>query len=137
MADASASVCGNAARRTRSAYSEIRSAGGSDGDFGSVLGDFEGLREDQFSFTAEERKYLDAMHYARTSEMLRCRSTKFFHKFSVACPAHIVATALCVWFLITFSILSLFSLKSSVEISELMSRMHAAELAIAHRKASG
>ena len=87
-------------------------------------------KQEDFTFTAEERRYLDAMHYARTSEMLRCRSTKFFHKFSVACPAHIVATALCVWFLITFSILSVFSLSSASEIRTLTSRVLAVEAVV-------
>lgn len=37
-------------------------------------------------------------------EMLRSRSTKFIHKFSIACPAHIVATTMCFWFLMVLTI---------------------------------
>lgn len=36
--------------------------------------------------------------------MLRSRSTKFIHKFSIACPAHLVATVMCITFAIIFAI---------------------------------
>ena len=61
------------------------------------------MEEDHF-FTPEEERFLEAMHFQRTREMLRSRSTKFIHKFSIACPAHIVATAICIWIALLMAI---------------------------------
>ena len=49
----------------------------------------------------------------RIHELLGSKSVKLIHKFSIVFPAHVVATVLCSWFLISFLIVGLLSQDSS------------------------
>lgn len=87
--------CGDRIRRLKYATDPSPKSPYDDDDYSSTD---EG--SSKYCFTPEEERYLEAMHFQRTRDMLRSRSAKFVHKFSVACPAHIVATTICSFYVI-------------------------------------
>lgn len=73
---------------------------------------------------ADDDEFLELMREQRIRDMLAPGShTRLIHKFSLAFPAHIVATVMCIWFILAFTIVGLLAFRSSSEVASIRQRV--------------
>lgn len=85
------------------------------------------------NLTATECEFIRVMRAERVGEMLTSKSVRLIHKFSIAFPAHIVATVMCVWFLIAFLIVGMISQHSSDRLTGIEKRIVMMETMVENR----
>jgi hypothetical protein len=98
---------------------------------GRVNDKFEKDDENEYTLQEYEDLFVQIMHDSRKRELLLLAPDSklhCIHKFSLVCPAHVVAAILCCWFMVIFTIFVLSVSRDSLKYTEIDKRLHQLEL---------
>jgi hypothetical protein len=92
---------------------------------------FEKDQDDEDNLQEYEDLFIQIMHDSRKRELLLLAPDSklhCIHKFSLICPAHVVAAILCSWFMVIFTIFVLSVSRDSLKYAEIDKRLQQLEL---------